>query len=416
MADELISVADARTRVLACVEPLPPERVDLDDVLGRVLAEDVHSEGDLPAFDASAMDGYATQAGPAAELDVVGEARAGRPATGAVGPGEAMRISTGAAIPEGADAVVPIERVEVAAGGGRGEAGGEAGGGRGEAGGRIRVPDRAPGDHIRGAGEDVPAGDLVLRAGRRIGPAELAMLAAVSRGEAACRAVPRVAIVATGDELVDPGAPLGPGQVRDSNGPALAALAARAGARVVRRARAADERAATMDALAEALATADVVCVSGGVSVGEHDHVKAALASLGVERRFWGVSLKPGKPTWFGTLGPRLVFGLPGNPVSAAVTFRLFLGPALARLAGARDVLGRRVPAVLDEPVARHGTREQAVRVSTEAGADGLRARPTGPQGSHILSSLLDADALLLVAPGEGELPAGERVELEPLD
>ena len=405
MADELISVADARTRVLACVEPLPPERVDLDDVLGRVLAEDVHSEGDLPAFDASAMDGYATQAGPAAELDVVGEARAGRPATGAVGPGEAMRISTGAAIPEGADAVVPIERVEVAAGGGRGEAGG-----------RIRVPDRAPGDHIRGAGEDVPAGDLVLRSGRRIGPAELAMLAAVSRGEAACRAVPRVAIVATGDELVDPGAPLGPGQVRDSNGPALAALAARAGARVVRRARAADERAATMDALAEALATADVVCVSGGVSVGEHDHVKAALASLGVERRFWGVSLKPGKPTWFGTLGPRLVFGLPGNPVSAAVTFRLFLGQALAPLAGARDVLGRRMPAVLDEPVARHGTCEQAVRVSTEAGADGLRARPTGPQGSHILSSLLDADALLLVAPGEGELPAGERVELEPLD
>ena len=405
MADELISVADARTRVLACVEPLPPERVDLDDVLGRVLAEDVHSEGDLPAFDASAMDGYATQAGPAAELDVVGEARAGQPATGAVGPGEAVRVSTGAAIPEGADAVVPIERVEVAAGDGRGEAGG-----------RIRVPDRAPGDHIRGAGEDVPAGDLVLRAGRRIGPAELAMLAAVGRGEAACRAVPRVAIVATGDELVDPGAPLGPGQVRDSNGPALAALAVRAGARVVRRARAADERAATMDALAEALDTADVVCVSGGVSVGEHDHVKAALASLGVERRFWGVSLKPGKPTWFGTLGPRLVFGLPGNPVSAAVTFRLFLGPALARLAGARDVLGRRVPAVLDEPVARHGTCEQAVRVSTEAGADGLRARPTGPQGSHILSSLLDADALLLVAPGEGELPAGERVELEPLD
>jgi molybdopterin molybdotransferase len=409
VAAELIGVPEARARVLACVEPLPPEHVDLDDALGRILAEDVRSEGDLPSFDASAMDGYATQPGPAAELNVIGESRAGRPAMGAVGPGEAMRISTGAAIPEGADAVVPIERVEVAEAGARGEPGG------GSAGERIWVPARAPGDHIRRAGEDVRASALVLRAGRTIGPAEVAVLAAVGRGEVACGALPAVAILATGDELVEPGAPLGPGHVRDSNGPALAALAARAGARLVQRHRATDELAATTDALAEALDLADVVCVSGGVSVGEHDHVKAALGALGVERRFWGVSLRPGKPTWFGTLERRLVFGLPGNPVSAAVTFHLFVRPTLARLAGARDALGRRVPALLDEPVARHRTREQAVRVSVEACADGLRARPTGAQGSHILSSLLDADALLLVAPGDGELPAGERVELEPL-
>jgi len=402
-AERLIGVAEARRRVLAEPVALPCEEVGLDAALGRVLCEDVASEGPLPPFDASAMDGFVARAGPAGELEVVGESRAGRPAEGVLEAGRAMRISTGAMVPNGGEAVVPVERAEVA----RGPAGGSAE--------RVRLPARATGDHIRRAGEDLGAGELLLRVGHRMGPPEVAALAAAGRAAVACGGVPRVAVLSTGDELVASGRPLAPGQVRDSNAPALAALAARAGARVGLRAHVRDDPAQTVAALREALDGADVVCIAGGVSVGEHDHVKRALAELGVARRFWGVALKPGKPTWFGVRGSTLVFGLPGNPVSAIVTFGLFVGPALARLAGARDALPAPTYATLAEPVERRRSREQAVRCRIEQGPDGALARPTGPQGSHRITSLLNADALLLVGAGDGELAAGARVELEPL-
>jgi molybdopterin molybdotransferase len=221
-------------------------------------------------------------------------------------------------------------------------------------------------------------------------------------------------VVVTGDELVDPGAPLGPGQIRDSNAPALAALARAAGAQVTGARRVGDDFGATVDALRTALADADVVCISGGVSVGEHDHVKPALAELGVEEAFWGVALKPGKPTWFGTLGPRLVFGLPGNPVSAMVTFALFVRPALRVLAGA-DPGVPRVRARLGTPVPLHAKREQAIRCRLTPTDDGWRAEPTGPQGSHQISSMLGADALALVPRGDGTLEPGDQVIVEPL-
>ena len=403
-AERLIGVAEARRRVLAEPVAIPCEEVGLDGALGRVLCEDVASEGPLPPFDASAMDGFVARAGPAGELEVVGESRAGRPAEGVLDAGRAMRISTGAMVPEGGEAVVPVERAEVARG--------PAAGGSEE---RVRLPARAPGDHIRRAGEELGPGELLLRAGHRIGPPEVAALAAAGSAEVACGGIPRVAVLSTGDELVAPGRALAPGQVRDSNAPALAALAVRAGARVGFRAHVRDDPAQTVAALREALDGADVVCIAGGVSVGEHDHVKRALAELGVAQRFWGVALKPGKPTWFGVRGSTLVFGLPGNPVSAIVTFGLFVRPALARLAGARDALPAPTYATLAEPVERHRSREQAVRCRVEPAPDGALARPTGPQGSHRITSLLDADALLLVAAGEGALAAGARVELEPL-
>ncbi len=403
MAERLLDVAMARESVLAAARPLPPEPVELTAALGRVLAEDVASDGALPPFDASAMDGFAVLAGEAAELEVVGESRAGHPADRALRPGEAIRISTGAVVPEGAEAVVPVERTESDDGIGPADRRRE----------RVHVPERSPGDHIRRSGEDVGAGELVLSAGVRLGPAEVAVLASLGRPEILCGPRPCVAVLVTGDELVEPGTPLGQGQIRDANAFALAAQAERAGARVVRRAVVADDLEATVAELAEALEIADAVCVSGGVSVGPHDHVKPALARLGVGERFWGVALRPGKPTWFGLRDRTLVFGLPGNPVSAMVTFHLFARPALERLAGAAEPARPRAFAVLDETVARHPLRDQAVRCTVTVASDGWHVRPTGPQGSHVLTSMLRADALAVIPAGEGEVPAGDRVDVE---
>jgi molybdopterin molybdotransferase len=393
MAD-LIPIAEARERVLAAVRPLAAESVPTIAALGRVLAEDVRSEIDVPPFDSSAMDGFAVIAGPEGELEVVGESRAGHPADRAVAEGEAIAISTGAAVPEGATAVVPVERTQSRDS-------------------RVFVPETEPGANIRRAGEDVRSGDVVLRPGDLLTPAALGVAASVGRDALTCSRRPRVALLVTGDELTDPGQPLAPGGIYSSNGYALMGLVERAGAEPVDQVRVGDDADATRSALGEALEAGDVLVVSGGVSVGPHDHVKNAFAALGVEERFWGVSLRPGKPTWFGTRDGQLVFGLPGNPVSAMVTFQLFVRPALAALQGA-DPAGTRATAVLAEPLARNPRREQAVRVRLEPGDEGWRAVPTkDAQGSHVLTSMLGADALALIAPGEGDAPAGARVEVE---
>jgi molybdopterin molybdotransferase len=393
---ELISIDEARARVLAEVRPLEAEPVPLADCLGRVLAEDVSAAEDIPPFDASAMDGYAARAGAGGELPVVDESRAGRPAARPPAAGEAIRISTGALVPEGDLGVVPVERVE-------------------ELGDRVRLPEVKAGANVRRAGEDVREGELVLIAGTPLGPAEVAVMASLGHPEARCARRPRVAVLATGDELVEPGQPLGPGQIRNSNGFALNAQASRAGAAGVLAERVPDDYDATLAALARALDAADVTCVSGGVSVGPHDHVKGALEELGVEERFWGVALKPGKPTWFGARGDRLVFGLPGNPVSAMVTFQLFALPALRKLAGA-DPAGRSAEATLDVSVRLSPARAQAIRCRLRADGDGWHVEPTKEQNSHILTSMLGAGALAFVPPGEGELAPGTRLAIELLD
>ena len=395
---ELISIAEAREKVLAAVRALPADEVPLEESLGRVLAEDAVAASDLPPFASSAMDGYAVVAGEGGELPVVGESRAGAPAARPLRPGEAMRISTGATVPEGATAVVPVERVTVVDGGAR-----------------VRVPETAAGAHIRSAGEDVRAGERVIAAGSELGPPAVAVLAALGLPRVRCGARPRVAVLVTGDELVAPGEPLAPGQIRDSNAYALAAQAARAGAQVVSRRIVRDDRGGTERAFAAALEEADVVCASGGVSVGPHDHVKPSLAALGVEELFWGVALKPGKPTWFGVRDGTLVFGLPGNPVSAMITFHLFARPALLALAGASPDVTR-ARALLDEPVPRSPGREQVIRCRLDPRDDGWHVRPTKQQGSHVLSSMLDAAALALIPAGEGTVEAGERVDIELVD
>ena len=411
---DLITIDEARRRVLTAVTRLGDEPIALPDALGRVLAEDVSSPLAVPPFDSSAMDGFAVVAGPAAELSVVGEARAGHPFGGTVEPGQAVRISTGAVLPEGADAVVPVERTtavkEVDSGDGvcvdrdmRGKRRHD----------RVSVPETGAGENVRRAGEDIPLDAVVLRAGIHLGPAELGVAASVGRAELSCARKPKVAVLVTGDELTEPGDQLAPGAIYSSNAYALSAQVERAGAEVIERITVPDDMEGTRRAVEDALGQADVVVVSGGVSVGPHDHVKPALRDLGVEERFWGVSLRPGKPTWFGVRGDTIAFGLPGNPVSAMVTFHLFVRPALAALQGAAPD-ARRVTAALDSPIARNPEREQAIRVNLVQSENGPHAAPTkGAQGSHVLTSMVGADGLALIAPGEGDAPAGERVEVE---
>jgi molybdopterin molybdotransferase len=392
----LISVSDARELVLRTAGTLDAERIAVTSALHRVLAEDVAAAGDVPPFPCSAMDGYAIHAGATGRtLVVVGESRAGTPFTGALGAGDAVRISTGGAVPGDAHAVIRQEDVNARDG-------------------RIEtLVDVATGDHVRHAGEDMRAGTTVLKAGTVLTGPELA--AAVAAGVAALTVSsrPRVSIFCTGDELREPGEPLGPGEIHNSNGPMLAALATRAGGIAGPAERLADDRAATEAGLADALEQADVVIVSGGVSVGPHDHVKPALAALGVAEIFWGVALQPGKPTWFGARERKLVFGLPGNPVSAAVTFSLFARPALAALQGATLPPPHPAQAVLAEPVPRNPAREQAVRVRLAERDGTILATPNGPQGSHIVTSLIGADALAMIPVGKGRLEAGTRVGLE---
>jgi len=389
----MLSIDDARAAVLAEVRPLEPEEVAIGDALGRVLAEDVAAAADVPGFANSAMDGFAVRSGPARRrLRVVDESRAGAPAAVALGDGEAIRISTGAMLPDGADAVLQVELVTE------------------EDGAVVLNDDVAPGRNVRHAGDDVREGAPLMTAGTVLGAAELGV--AVNAGRAALRVArrPRVEILATGDELVDPGAPLGPGQIHDSNATMLTALAAGAGAQA-HATRVGDDRRATEDAIAAALDDADLLVLSGGVSVGPHDHVKPALEANGVDEVFWRVALRPGRPTWFGVRRSdrTLVLGLPGNPVSAYVTFVLFARPALAALQGAeaRTQLGT---ARLAQAIERHPDRDECVRVRIDDGA----ATPTGPQGSHVLSSLLRADGLAVVPRGDGALAAGSEVVIHP--
>lgn len=398
----LTSIEEARRLVLSRVPAPRPEPVALGAALGRVLAAPVAAADDVPGFDNSALDGYAVRAADTSgattaapcPLELVGESRAGHPSDAEVGSGQAIAISTGAAIPTGADAIVRVEDTE-------------------EGEGRVLIgAEVAAGTAVRRAGEDVRSGSPVLEPGVRLGAAEIGALAAVGLGEVGCARSPRVSFLVTGDELVEPGAPLGPGQIRNSNAYALPPLALEAGGQPEPVAMAGDDRAATREALERALA-ADVVVVSGGVSVGEHDHVRPALESLGVEQVFWGVALRPGKPTYFGVApGGALVFGLPGNPVSAMVTFVLFARPALLAMQGADPGAGRLV-ATLAVPYEKSATRAEAIRVRLAAGEAGWVATPTGPQGSHVLTSMLGADGLAFAPAGRDVIEAGEPLEVE---
>ena len=328
---------------------------------------------------------------------MIDESRAGRPSPGEVAAGAAIRISTGAVLPRGATAVVPVERAGAVDG----------------SSGRVRVEATAEGDNIRRAGEDVRAGDVVLRRGAIVGPAELGVAASIGRDVLSCARRPTVAVLVTGDELTEPGNDLAPGAIYSSNGFALAGLVERSQATLVSRSTVRDSAESTRKALGRALAEADVVCVSGGVSVGPHDHVKPALRDLGVSERFWGVALRPGKPTWFGSHERAASYsGFRETRSRRWSAFELFVRPALAALQGATRAPVR-ITAVLDDAVPLLPAREQAVRVRLSAEDDGWHAAPTGAQGSHMLTSMLGAEGLAMVPKGEGEAAAGTPVEVQ---
>jgi molybdopterin molybdotransferase len=406
MSRPLIELDSARRIVLAQTEPLEQQDVALESSLGRTLAEDVTSSETVPGFDNSAMDGFAVSArdteaatvSSPAVLRTVGESSAGRPSGRCLKPGEAIAISTGAMLPRGADAVVAIEDV-VRAGAG------------------IEVPSPVePGRDVRAAGEDIQAGEVVLRAGTSVGPFELGVLASVGSSRVACVRCPTVRVLTTGDELLDPDEPLRPGGVRNTNAYTVPALARLAGAKVIGVQSVGDAVGATSEDVAVTL-DCDVAVLCGGVSVGVHDQVRPALGAAGAVELFWGVALRPGRPTWFGThagAGERktLVFGLPGNPVSAIVTFLLFVRPAIRLLCGA-DPARDRLTAVLDESYRKQPGRTHAVRCRLELRDDGWHARTTGPQGSHLLTSMLGADGLGIVPSASAGLAAGERIEVE---
>jgi molybdopterin molybdotransferase len=380
-------VADALAAVLAGAEPLAEEMVALDAAYHRVLARDVAARRTQPPLAMSAMDGYALRAADAshvaARLKVIGEVAAGRPFERAVGPGEAVRIFTGGVIPEGADAVV-IQEDTVADGA------------------SITITEAATsGRHIRPAGVDFNKGDILLARGRRLGDRDLSLAAGMNHPELPVRRKPKVAILATGDELVMPGEPLGPGQIVYSNGYALRALARAEGAETVDLGIVADTVDATTHGIRRARGCgADILITTGGASVGDHDLVKRSLEAEGVTIAFWRIAMRPGKPMMHGRSGAMRVIGLPGNPVSSYVCAFLFLVPLIRALSGCASIPHGRETALLGRDVVANDEREDYLRARLEERADGaLVATPVNHQDSSLLANLAAARALVIRAP-----------------
>ena len=391
MAD-LLTFEQAQALVLARTRVLVAETVPLALSAGRVTAAPAHSAVDLPPFPSSAMDGYALRAEDTpGRLPVVERIAAGRPATRPLAPGEAMEISTGGVVPDGADAVIPIEYVVKRDNAIGIETGVELGA------------------NVRARGGDVRAGDVVIDAGVRLGAPQLGALGAAGVAHVECVRRPRVAVLATGTELARPGEPLGPGQVYEANGLMLAAALAAAGAEVEQLPAVADDEGAHRAALERGL-SADVLVTSGGVSVGPHDLVRKIEQQLGVEEVFWRVAIRPGKPVSFGVRANTLVFGLPGNPVSSLVGCELFVKPAVRALQGLADPLPVLEEARLATALRRNGARDDFVRARVRATPDGLVAEPIVGQESHMIVRSAAADALVHVPRGDGELDAGDRV------
>ncbi len=400
----MLSVAEARAAVLAEISTLGAERVAITEALGRVLAESITAPADIPSRDNTAMDGFAVRAAdvetasPDAPviLEVVETLAAGYVAERAVGPGQAMRIMTGAPIPDGADAVVMVEYTESEAD-------------------RVRVSRSVkPGQHVRRRGEDVRMGVTVLTQGIDLGAGEIGVMASVRRPFVRVGRRPTVAIVSTGDELVEVGTEPGPGQIVNSNAFSLSSLAREAGAVSIVLPIARDSLDEIVGALGEASA-ADVVIASGGVSVGEFDFVKAALDQLGAELRFWRVAMKPGKPVVFASLAGKPFFGLPGNPVSCMVGFHLFVQPALRRMMGVPDdrLMRPVVDAVLANDVRSSGDRPNYQRAVVSWREGRLVAATKPAQGSGVLSSMVGANGLVLVQEGTRQIAAGEQVTVQ---
>jgi molybdopterin molybdotransferase len=399
----MLSVAEATDRILAAFAPLGPETVSLDQALGRVLSTPVTARLAHPPQAVSAMDGYAVRSADVQQLPVrlkvIESIAAGTLPAHAIGAGEAARIFTGAAVPQGADAIVIQENTE-------------------KDGDHVRIVDGGaalPGRHIRPAGNDFAAGQLGIPAGRRLTPSDIGLAAAMNWPWLSVTRKPRVAIISTGNELVQPGETLAPGQIIASNGFALAAFVAQSGGEPINLGIARDEESALAD-LIDRAAGADLLLTSGGASVGEHDLVQSVLKAKGMALDFWKIAMRPGKPLMFGTLGTAKgalkVIGLPGNPVSAIVTSTLFVGPAIARMLGESEVGPRIVKARLGIDLPANDLRQDYLRAAVIEDQAGFVATPFGKQDSAMLSALSRSGGLVIRPPHAPALKAGAEVEM----
>jgi molybdopterin molybdotransferase len=396
----MISVADAQARILAEVGRVaPPEVVPVGDCLGRVLAEDVRAAVDVPPTDNSAVDGYAVRSADIPvtglrQLRVVGDLPAGAAFDATLGPGEALRIMTGAPVPAGADTVYPQEVVE-------------------RSGPAVRIPWSPVGVNVRHRGEDVRAGTAVLPAGSVLRPQELGVAASLGLPQLLVRQRPRVAILSTGDEVVEPGDARKPGQIFDSNRFSLHGLVEAAGGEPTDHGIVPDLYDVLHARLRAAAATADIVLTSGGVSVGDYDLVKAVLQDAG-GIDFWQVAMQPGRPLAVGRIGAAHFFGLPGNPVASMLTFHLFVRPALWKLAGRSDLFPPRFHAVAMEPMSKKTGRREFKRGILSYTGQRWEVRITGPQGSGILTSMTLANCFVVIEEERGDVAAGDTVSVEP--
>jgi molybdopterin molybdotransferase len=397
----MISVRDGQDHILSRVAgPVAPELVPVTRALGRVLAEDFQAPFDVPPADNSAVDGYAVRAadlapGGLARLRVIADLPAGAVFEGRVGPRETLRIMTGAAMPAGADTVVPQELSE-------------------RAGEWVELRAVEPGANVRARGEDVRTGDVVLRAGAVLRPQDLGIVASLGFAELAVHRRPKVALLSTGDEVVEPGRPRTSGQIYDANRFSLGGMVEGAGAELSDLGIVPDVRETLRDRLLEAARSADAVLTSGGVSVGDYDLVKAVLAEIG-SIDFWQVAMQPGRPFAVGRIGGARFFGLPGNPVASLLCFHLFVRPALWKLGGRTRLDPECVTATAVEPMRKRAGRREFKRGILRFTGQGYEVSTTGPQGSGILSSMVAANCLIVLEEERGDVRAGERVLVEPI-
>jgi molybdopterin molybdotransferase len=399
----LLPVAEAQQRIADALSPLPAEQISLSQGLGRILAQDVVSRRSQPPMAVSAMDGYAVRAGDVAslpaELKVIGYAPAGHAFDGTVGPGEAVRIFTGAPVPDGADTIVIQENAE-------------------QTDDTVRVIDGdAPvGRFVRPAGLDFAAGDTLLKSGKVLTARDIGLAAAMNVPWLMVRRKPRISILATGDEIVMPGDPVGRDQIVSSNALSLAAFIAANGGEPIDLGIAPDEEDG-LRALASGASGSDILVTTGGASVGDHDLVQRVLGDIGLEVDFWRIAMRPGKPLMFGRIGETYLIGLPGNPVSSLVCAIIFLAPALRTLLGMEHILPKPVTARLGEPLGENDEREDYLRASLARNDDGaLTATPFSKQDSSMFATIARSDALIIRAPFAPAAKAGETVEIIPLE
>ena len=402
----MISVEEALERILAEIRPLNVIQVPLSESLGLVLAQDIVAQEDMPPFANSAMDGFALlsrdsqpRAGQPPRVRVTGGVAAGYVADHAVEEGTAMRIMTGAPVPPGADTVIQVELTRSAGPGSE----------------WVEILEAVkPGNNIRPAGEDIRRGQTVLLRGSEIGPWEIGVLATLGWSTVPVVRRPHVAIISTGDEVVDVGEPLQPGKIRNSNGYLLEAAVRQAGAEAHRLGVAQDTVESLREKFSEAMQD-DLIITSGGVSVGDFDLVKNIMAEQG-EINFWRINMRPGKPVAFGHIGSVPLLGLPGNPVSAAVTFELFARPVIRKMLGHTRLLRPQIDVVVEDGVSDRAMRRHYVRARVEWRDGHFVAHTTGNQGSHIMTSLLNANALVIVPEGGVEVHPGDTAKAIMLD